>query len=1645
MRLIGGFWGINIFIAVSSSSSRKNEVSPKKSREKKKNTTHMAAAKKKKKATNSTPSSPRAKNADEASEKEDASKLTVKELKARLEREKLPTDGSKKDLIERLEEAHSAAKNRSTTREAAARTREKTPPPSDSTLRGKGKSPSPSPTVKKTTTKKKKRGKSEEPTPSEIDEGREEKNKKPRRSQTPERKSSTKAVETAATKKAKEKTPPPQPPSAAADAAAAKEKISSSPNAKKTTTETKKAAIDQDDVQKTYETTMKRGACEDKVVEELIDEGFLERSVWPKILASTSKSEHPDEKSALAFAKCIVHRARNMNVPDAFATLSSSGSGDNDNEEGENTMALKMLVETLTSVAHESKESNEPEAIVEMITVVRFFNVLMNALENDMARKSALPLVSIQIWKSRDEKRLEMELKTAPADVQKKWQKLMKKEAKQESTKMQTRRNFWLSNLTVMFLNTLPVANVNEKSMAFCAYYLEFIVDLLAQLPTRRFVRALLGDANIFVKANLTINEMMSDEDGNNGGNIKLLKQLLEMAKDFYDFEVDDHTGDALSEEEIEARRSKVTHAFQRLLFKHWPDELKELALSSARMIETRSSLTKQLKNLESDQLRTLCCDQLKLVSNDDSNDVDFMKKDQNQFLIDAISFHFEKRQSRREMVNKLPLYPTEDILWDESLVPFDDIKKKDENSTNRSKKSMQSLPLALPKLNLQFLTFSDYLLRNFNLFRLEATHEIRDDVSDAVRRMQPSKDGKSFRGWARMAMAIAKDDPRHEAIEFVYIGKPRVGEEKPSKVRIKMRLNFSATRDDVFKEWDELKRFDVVFLVHAKQDAKYGDGKNVEYIRGAEIVDIRDEEGVPANEGFPEQPKDMSNTKAPPPPPDAMDEGPKKPSGYDRVFTLEVDCAQYQRDLETFDGDVTRVHEMYKNFNCVIRRRPKENNFKAILACIRDCLNQDTNAPEWLQDVFLGYGDPSSASPDALELEDSENNKKRTKIDFKDTFLDEAHLRESFPGKKIVFDSATPVPPFKVTFAIDDDDASSNVVNVESYVPPDPGPYPEDVKNQNMVRFTPTQVDAVKSGVREGLTLIVGPPGTGKTDVATQILHCLYHTNPNQRVVLITHSNAALNDLFQKIMIRDVPERYLLRLGRGEEDLTTDKDFSRSGRVDYMLHRRLELLEIVERLAMSIDETLANAAETCETAGFFWKSKVLALWERFSMLVLNNKETPVSYERIRSQFPFAKFFADVPGGYENLFGDPSEANVEYAVRKAKGCFRHLVEMFTELEECRFLELLKMPKDRAEYLLTKQAKIVAMTCTYAALKRSDFLDVNFKYDTVVFEEAAQILEIESFIPLALQRARDIDGHTRLKRVVMIGDHNQLPPVVKNQTFSKFCRMDQSCFARLVRSGVPNIVLDAQGRSRKQISKLYSWRYKKLDDLPHVSTEQRFQLANAGMAKVAQFIDCSSFAPESCPQPHYFQNLQEAEYLCSLYQWMRLCGYPAHSISILTTYRGQKHLLRDVFKARCDSHPLFGPPASISTVDKYQGQQNDVVLLSLVRTKHVGHLRDVRRLVVSLSRARLGVYVFGSQKIFENVDELKPALKTLMGDTKLEVIKGEVNGHISRKVDDAVSSDVSKSFKNSDEFASFIDACALEYKKAALQHLKNQQQ
>jgi len=105
-------------------------------------------------------------------------------------------------------------------------------------------------------------------------------------------------------------------------------------------------------------------------------------------------------------------------------------------------------------------------------------------------------------------------------------------------------------------------------------------------------------------------------------------------------------------------------------------------------------------------------------------------------------------------------------------------------------------------------------------------------------------------------------------------------------------------------------------------------------------------------------------------------------PKGTERTLVVALDTAQYQvsflffvacrpafrlANLYAVQIDVTRQVEsngpdVYAGLNLLVRRKPKENNFKAILDCIRDLMNEDTAVPEWLHDIFLGYGDPAAA-----------------------------------------------------------------------------------------------------------------------------------------------------------------------------------------------------------------------------------------------------------------------------------------------------------------------------------------------------------------------------------------------------------------------------------------------------------------------------------------------------------------------------------------------------------------------------------------------------------------------------------------------------------------------------------------------------------
>jgi len=319
-----------------------------------------------------------------------------------------------------------------------------------------------------------------------------------------------------------------------------------------------------------------------------------------------------------------------------------------------------------------------------------------------------------------------------------------------------------------------------------------------------------------------------------------------------------------------------------------------------------------------------------------------------------------------------------------------------------------------------------------------------------------------------------------------------------------------------------------------------------------------------------------------------------------------------------------------------------------------------------------------------------------------------------------------------------------------------------------------------------------------------------------------------------------------------------------------------------------------------------------------------------------------------------------------------------------ELAECLPFELLRSGKDRGDYLVTTHCKIVAMTCTHAALMRDNLVRLGFGYDSLVCEESAQILEVETLIPMLLQKTAGSGMESRLKRVVLIGDHHQLPPVVKNRAFQRYGHLDQSLFLRFIRLNVPHITLNAQGRARPGIAGLYNWRYNgRLKDLARVKDKLEYRLANTGLMYDYQFIDVPDYdgIGESSPLPYFYQNLGEAEWAVGLFMLLRLFGYPGDKISILTTYNGQKILIKDVLAKRCGWNPLYGWPKTISSVDQFQGDQNDFIILSLVRTGNsVGHLRDVRRLVVALSRARFGLIVLGRFNTFDSCTELQPAME-----------------------------------------------------------------
>lgn len=267
---------------------------------------------------------------------------------------------------------------------------------------------------------------------------------------------------------------------------------------------------------------------------------------------------------------------------------------------------------------------------------------------------------------------------------------------------------------------------------------------------------------------------------------------------------------------------------------------------------------------------------------------------------------------------------------------------------------------------------------------------------------------------------------------------------------------------------------------------------------------------------------------------------------------------------------------------------------------------------------------------------------------------------------------------------------------------------------------------------------------------------------------------------------------------------------------------------------------------------------------------------------------------------------------------------------------------------------------------------------------VVVEEASEVLEPLLFSCLS-------ESTVKLE---MIGDHRQLRPSVMSRfDFELINKVDVSMFQRLIEapSGheVPSTVLSVQRRMRRNLCDLTRTFYADVTEIEDHDTCNLQVIGEWLPPGTSNLALNTSTGRREVPGigPHVYLwthngaqkkaqvgvsriNQQEAMMTCSLVAYLVECGVPRPSIVVLTPYKGQLMLMRNMLlkdSKYARLHLLSKKPDNsnvcrLSTVDRFQGDEEDIVVCSLVvdEKSNTGFVKLVNRMIVLLSRARLGL-------------------------------------------------------------------------------------
>ena len=254
------------------------------------------------------------------------------------------------------------------------------------------------------------------------------------------------------------------------------------------------------------------------------------------------------------------------------------------------------------------------------------------------------------------------------------------------------------------------------------------------------------------------------------------------------------------------------------------------------------------------------------------------------------------------------------------------------------------------------------------------------------------------------------------------------------------------------------------------------------------------------------------------------------------------------------------------------------------------------------------------------------------------------------------------------------------------------------------------------------------------------------------------------------------------------------------------------------------------------------------------------------------------------------------------------------------------------------------------------------------FETVFIDEAAQALESGCWIPIA-----------KGQRVILAGDHHQLPPTVKSEKAAKD-GLGETLFEKCIkRQPATARMLTVQYRMHEQIMKFSS------EQFYHGQLEAHHSVRHAGLEAhdlsfapdlPVEFLDTAGlgFSEITIPESRSTANPEEADLLLKrLAQLLKPYDQAAHeqdrlTIGVIAPYRAQINYLKDAIE---DNDALNGllqhRMLSVGTVDSFQGQERDIIAISLTRSNNhgeIGFLSDIRRMNVGMTRARCKLLLVG---------------------------------------------------------------------------------